>query len=161
MENRVVRLARGEYELEGDHYNAAHNSISATPYRAPVWREGFGPLQIASGVLLIGEEDVVLSGDRARLVVQTEGVCFDSLHLSRAVTIERGGSATMMKCTSGQVGVVEGASLVMEDSRVIGSDGYGASCNDGELKVTRCTVEGSRYDCIYAADATVELYHQQ
>ena len=48
MENRVVRLARGEYKFEGDRYNPAHTSNAGDVYSAPVWREGFGLLQIVA-----------------------------------------------------------------------------------------------------------------
>jgi len=71
MENRVVRLARGEYKLEGDVMNAVHNSNADclhSFYSAPdVWREGYGPLKIADRVEMIGKEGVVLSGTHARL----------------------------------------------------------------------------------------------
>ena len=40
MENRVVRLARGEYELEGIKYNAAHNA--AEYWNTSVWRKATG-----------------------------------------------------------------------------------------------------------------------
>jgi len=146
MENRVVRLARGEYELEGDYRNAAHNSNTAHPAgpnSVPAWREGYGPLKIAAGVTLIGQEGVVLSGKQARLELQAEGVSFDSVHFPQRVMILYGGSATMTKCTSTGTTVVQPrASLVMEDCRVFGSAQWGVQCG-GKLTATRCTVEDS------------------
>ena len=62
MENRVLRLARGQYAIEGNMCNAAHNLNWRNPYGTAVWHEGYGALQIAAGVTLIGEDGVVLSG---------------------------------------------------------------------------------------------------
>lgn len=87
-------------------------------------------LGIAAGVTIVGQESVVLSGI-ARQEVETEGVCFDSMHLPHGVQILSGGSATMVKCTasptpggygnmSSPIHVESDASLAMEDSRVFG-----------------------------------------
>jgi len=163
MENRVVRLARGEYELlKGDVSNAEHNSN--TSLYPPVWRAGYGPPQIAAGVSIVGQEGVVLSGWHARLKVSTKGVSFDSME---------GGSLTMTRCTSaGEISTDANTSLVMEDSRVSGSNGNGVHCH-GKLKATRCTFEDNRYcgtcfrgsgglaqlvDCVMRKNTTLGVY---
>ena len=104
-----------------------------------------GPLAIAAGVTLVGQEGVVLSG-ADRPVVGSEGVSFVSLHLPRGATIgsltAHGGSLTMTKCTStmGSIYADKGTSLVMEDSRMFGCRSQGMICR-GDVKATRCTIE--------------------
>ena len=105
MENRVVRVARGEYEFEGDTRKAEHKSNSVHHWGAPNLREGHGSLQIAAGFTLVGQDGVVLANNLPRVEVQTEGVSFESMHFPLGVEIGRahppsGGSATMTKCTS-------------------------------------------------------------
>ena len=55
----------------------------------PEWREGYGPLQIAVGVTIVGQElhGVQLEGDQARLQVRTESVRFVSMTFPRGVEI--------------------------------------------------------------------------
>ena len=54
-----------------------------------------------------------------RLEVESEGVSCESIDCLGGVTIRDGGSATVVKCTFiDTLNVEEGASLVMEDSRV-------------------------------------------
>jgi len=94
----------------------------------PQWRPGFGPMEIAAGVTVVGQEGVVLSGEQARLEVRAEGVRFESVDLPRSVRIDRG-SVSMETCTStgGQISVRPGASVAMEDCRIFGSDGIGVA----------------------------------
>jgi len=144
MEHRVVRLARGQYELEGDENNAAHNSATGVGWRPPVWGEDYGPLQIAAGVALVGQAGVVLTGAQCRLAVWAEGIRFDSIGVCMDV---REGSLTMEKCTidmSEKRGmyVSQGTSLVMEDCRIFGSLSRGITCS-GEMKLTRCALENN------------------
>ena len=107
----------------------------------------------------------MLSGGGARLVVETEGVRFESLHLPQG-SLVNGGSLTMAKCTStGQdIYVEEGVSSVMEDSRVFGGEdslgggGNGVHCQ-GNMKATRCIIEENKGDgvCIQGQEASAEL----
>ena len=158
-------LRKGMYELEqGDAANAArrlngprprrlsHNRIPG-PYAAPAyaawsnwkpeWREGYGRLQIAADVTLVGQEGAELAGpvELVRLKVVAEGVRFESLHLPHSVIIgqyNKGGSLTMAKSTVTGYGIVvcTDASLVMEDSRVFGCNSDGVTC-EGNMKATR------------------------
>ena len=93
--------------------------------------------------------------------MESEGVCFESMHLATGMYICEGGSLTMTKCTStGDRIRVKGASLVMEDSRVFGCSGHGMQCEgEGDVKLTRCTVEdnGSVGILIYGEHASAEL----
>ena len=118
-----------------------------------------GQLMIAAGVTLVGQEGVALAGYYARLVVESEGVSFESMHLPLGVMIREGG-LTMKKCTStGQeISVQEGASLVMEDTRTFGSSGFGVTCL-GDVKATRCTVEDNGHTGVYVdgEEASAEL----
>jgi len=78
MENRVVRLARGKLKIKGDKENAVHNSNTGFDrlYSA-VWR-GYGPLQIADGVAVVGLPGLRHRGLERRVRRQAEG---DALHL--------------------------------------------------------------------------------
>ena len=86
----------------------------------------------------------------ARMVVESEGVSFESMHLPQGVAIFDGGSLTMSKCTStgDNIHVRGGGSLVMEDTRVFGTNGHGVWC-EGGVKMTRCTVEGNSHSGVY------------
>ena len=127
----------------------------------PEWREGYGPLQIAAGVTMVGEEGAVLSGGHAGLAVEAEGVRFESLHLPRGVRVKCLGSLKMVKCTATgrQVAVEEKTSLVMEDTRVYGGgrdeDGGDVVCR-GTMKLTRCTVEESYDIGVYVSGERAE-----
>ena len=168
MENRVVRLARGEYEIEGDVRNAMHssNSMEWDSYSDdPVqWREGYGPLRFAAGITLVGQDGAVLIGQEPlydMLELHTGGVRFDSINLPQGVKISKGGSLTMTKCTSTgeQVTVEAGGRLVMEDSRIFGVSGsYGVRC-EGSVKATRCIVENNQSSgvVIWRERASAEL----
>ena len=142
LENRVVRLARGEYEIEGDVNDVAHNLTTGYD-RAwnPTWREGYGPLEIVAGVIIAGQAGVVLSGDWARLQVRTGGVSFDSIHFPDGVFIERDGSATMTKFTADGFRTDHNATFVMEDCYASGR-GFGLVCY-GDVTATRCTFENN------------------
>jgi len=105
----------------------------------PEWREGYGPLQIAAGVTLVGRgQSVVLSGGQARLAVKTEGVSFDSMHLEigdgpyvpPALRTAGSGSVTMTKCT-------------------ITGGGAGIHISCGTLKAICCTFVGCRGAGVY------------
>jgi len=89
-------------------------------------------------------EGAVLSCSKTlfcRLEVESEGVSCASIDCLGGVTIRDGGSATVVKCTFiDTLNVEEGASLVMEDSRVSSGGGYGIIC-DGKLMATGCTFE--------------------
>jgi len=117
-------------------------------------------LQIAAGVTLVGQEGVVLSCYHARLEVRTEGARILSVDFPHGVRVISGGSLTMTKCTSTgeQIGVEEGASLVMEDSRVFASSGQGVYCT-GDLQMTRCTVESNALSGVdvFGRQASAEL----
>jgi len=82
------------------------------------------------GVVLLGAKNPG-SSYTARLTVDSEGVSFVSMHLPLGVEILSGDSLTMTKCTStskplDSITVAEG--LVMEDSRVFGSNSWGMIC---------------------------------
>ena len=64
----------------------------------------------------------------------------------------------MAKCTStGEIYVSKGASLVIEDSRVVGYNNVGVICY-GSMKATRCTVEnGGNGVHISGEEASAEL----
>ena len=137
-------------------------------WQNPTWRPGYGPLHIAAGVTLVGQEGVVLSGDRDRLEVQTEGVSLDSMHFPQGVEIKSGGSATMTKCTSTglQITVGDSASRVLEDTRVFGYCGHhgisnGLQCNCGKVQATRCIFEDNSECGVWvngAKEAHASLY---
>ena len=103
----------------------------------------------------------MLSGARSRLVVQTEGMSFDSMLFPQGVEIIVGGSPAVKKCTSTDQSIEvigHGTSLMMEDSRVFGSAGDGVYCL-GKFNAMRCTLEDNR-DCgvwLYGQDSSVEL----
>ena len=123
----------------------------------------------------MGLEGVVLSGveygyrqlqHTARLVVESEGVSFESMHFPLGVQIQSG-SLTMSKCTSTgrEIDVEPDGRLVMEDSRVFGTvaaagmdERHGVRCS-GAVKATRCTVENNAASgvCIDGARASAEL----
>jgi len=141
-----------KYFDEPECYGEAHGAWEEWE---PEWRAGFGPLVIAAGVTMVGAEGVVLNSHEyrdgwmelqhtARLVVETEDVNFVSMHLPNGAEVKTGGSLTMTKCTStGEyINVYEGASLVMEDSRVYSNRHFGV-VSYGDLKATRCTFEDS------------------
>jgi len=90
IRHRVVRLARGEYELEGDVANLANYASADANGHFPDGRKGYGPLALAKGVTLVGHEGVVLSGDQARLQVTAEGASFMSMHFPLGISINRG-----------------------------------------------------------------------
>jgi len=125
------------------------------------WRLGYGPLQIAANVTLVGE-GAVLSGGAARLEVEAEGVRFESLDLPRGADVRTGGSLTMSKCasTGDVITVEEGARLAMEDTRVFRCGIGGVDCC-GKLKLTRCTVEDNSYCGVLVGgeEASAELVH--
>ena len=150
--HREILLAKGEYLLVGNAMDVAHNKRGrgVGGRGAPQWRDGYGPLWIAKGVHLIGQEGVVLTGkegvpgDRTRLEVRAQGVQLTGLHLPQGVTIFSPATATMQQCTStgSSIRVDEGASLDMEDCRIFGSRALGVHC-DGKMRATRCTIEGN------------------
>jgi len=125
----------------------------------PTWRAGYGPLQIAAGVTLVGQEGVVLSGEHRRLKVESEGVSFVSLHLPLGVRIHSGGSLTMTKCTStGEMIYVDaGASLAMEDSRVFGckTGNHGVAVMGGKLVLRGGTVSENKGFGVFACSGAV------
>jgi len=131
---------------------AAHNAWKLQ------WRLGFGPLVIAAGVTIVGQEGVELAGEHARLRVRAEGVRFVSMDLPRGAEIVSR-SMTMENCTitCGQLEVWGGASLVMEDCRVFGSCGDGVRCNYGKLNATRCTIENHGGDGVYVVGGEAKL----
>ena len=189
IEGARVLLPAAMYILEADEANPAHMlnglrpglearpggltkaAIAAFQAWRPEWREGYGPLRIADGVTLVGQEGAVLEGKQAGLEVKTEGVRFESLHFPLGVIV-RNGSLTMVKCTSTATGlnhsieVHAGASLVMVDTRVSGCvkdeavNGDGLVCR-GKMQLTRCTVEENGGTGIVAQgaldEATAEL----
>ena len=159
-----VLLHPAVYELEGDEQNAAHlhneprgeepdgygdaseeawEEYDAWEQWEAEWREGYGPLQIAVGVTIVGQElhGVQLEGDQARLQVRTESVRFVSMTFPRGVEI-------------GSPQQINGASLVMDDCRVFGSGGVGVVCG-GKVEATRCRFEnnGSHGVLVYGGEA--------
>ena len=100
----------------------------------PTWRPGYGPLQMAAGVILEGKEGVVFSGN-VRVATAPEGASFRSIHLSDGVEIcqssaaagqEVGGShLRLLACTSTgfSINVENSQTLEMEDCRVFNSIG--------------------------------------
>jgi len=109
--NREIRLARGEYDLEGS---------------------------ITDGVSLNGQEGVVLTG---RPVVNTEGVRFVSLNFLSGMRILGGSVMTEKCQFTNMSTFVQGSSsLVIKDCRIFGVNGRGITCA-GKLKATRCIFE--------------------
>ena len=145
-----VLLYQAVYELEGDVGNEQHllnvprgdlplfkpdliafikgpdgafeEAYAACRDSLPKWREGYGPLQIAADVTLVGQEGTVLSGNEysyapagrglnRHLPVTSKGVSFVSMHF----------------------GVANGDGAANDD---------GVRCN-GKLTATRCTVENN------------------
>ena len=53
----------------------------------PQWRPGYGPLVLAAGVTVVGQEGVALSGELAGLEVRAEGVRFESVDLPLGVDL--------------------------------------------------------------------------
>ena len=113
------------------------------------------------GVTLVGQEGVVLSGNEygsdphtATLVVQTEGVSFDSMYFPQGAVISEGGSVTMTKCTSTGLTTcpMPGARLIMEDWRIFGISslfaGTGLRC-EGDVKATRCIFEENQLSGVF------------
>jgi len=171
---RQVRVVFGIDPLTPSEQAAA---FGAAAFWEPQWRLGYGPLRIAAGVTLVGQEGVVLKG-QARLVVKSMGVSFVSVHLPQGVAVEWGGSLTMSKCTStGKVIQVEsGARLVMEDCHIYGSAvqaalynfvggvdcdpvrlGDGVHCS-GTMVATRCTfAQNGRHGVAVSRGGQVEL----
>ena len=166
ISHREILLARGEYNF-GDVNNTAHlhneprgekptydghgRGYTAWANWEPEWREGYGqPPEIADGVTLIGQQGVVFAGSvqTARLKVRSKGVRFESLQFPHGLEVGHPyrldvlASVTMVKCTSTgeRILVPVGASLVMEDCRVFGSESVGVDV-DGEVRATRCVVE--------------------
>ena len=96
--------------------------------------------------------------------VADQGRELESMDSPSGVDIGDGGSLTMTKCTStgGTINVLEGASLVIEDCHVFdnntGGSSNGVHCS-GDVKATRCTVEGNGATGVYnyGAGASGEL----
>ena len=62
-----LELPWAEYRLElGDEANAAHLLNEPRAAWQPRWRPGFGPLQIAAAVPIVGRKGAQLVGDHAR-----------------------------------------------------------------------------------------------
>jgi len=153
---------------------------------AELWHVGytFRPVDMPQRVSLlhyfvsIAEARVVLPAamyelegdhDTIRLVVESEGVSFVTLHLPRGVRVSgsltmtgRCGSLTMTKCTSTgrSIDVEPGASLVTEDTLVFGNSGWGGgggvSCR-GEMTATRCIVDDNRSTGVSVIGGSAEL----
>ena len=158
-------VAREEWNPEHRHQPAWDDDDAAKGYDdggEPQWRLGFGTLELAAGVTIVGQEGVELTGGNAYggpEVWGAEGARFVSLHFPRSVSIPAGSSLTMEKCTftMHQVHVEPGASLAMEDCRVFsivsgrrpgGADmenGFGMLCF-GKVEATRCTFENNADD---------------
>ena len=136
IEGARVLLPKATYALlRGDEDNPAHrqngvrpahrgifsaNNAALAAYRnwVPEWREGYGPLQIAAGVTMVGEEGAVISGGHAGLAVEAEGVRFESLHLPWGVRVKCLGSLKMVKCTA------TGRQVAVEENDELGHGGH-------------------------------------
>ena len=77
--------------------------------------------------------------------------------MPQGVFISERGTLTMIRCTSTGEGIYveEGASLVIEDSRVI-CCGSGVDCK-GKVKLTRCTIEENREIGVSVSGGSAEL----
>ena len=145
-------------------YGSEGYAEAIAAYRAwePQWRLGYGPLQLAAGVTLVGQAegaDLTFEGFRYDPGVQgAEDAGFVSVSFPQGVIVH--GSLTMENCTAtggevkeyggaisgGSITVVRDASLAMEDCRVIGSGSRGVYCNGGKMNATRCTFEDNAHD---------------
>ena len=107
-----------------DEARAAHDAGQ------PQWRLGCGPLELAAGVTIVGQEGVELTHDDCTGLQGAEGACFVSVHFPQGVAM-RQGLMSMEKCTStGQmIHMKSGARLIMEDCRVFGSVAGACSWN--------------------------------
>ena len=160
-EAHLVNEPRGEEpewdsDDEGEHGGEAHE---AWEYWEPEWREGYGPLHIASVVTLVWQDGVQLAGTAARLEVQADGMRLVSIHFSLGLGVLSSRIAlTMVHCTSsGEIYVHSHVSLAMEDCRICGSGSEGVHCMGMEAK--SCTFEGNERNgmSIYGYDAQAKL----
>ena len=94
-----VPMLRHYAAIEGARILLTAATFELLPSQSSFEQPNGGMLQIAAGVTLVGQEGVVLTGHNRQLV-QSEGVRFESLHLPQGVVIRKGGSLTMVKCTS-------------------------------------------------------------
>jgi len=125
LPGRTVFLSPGEYCIDGDRnelgqwqplsgFGAAaaardHANRNAV---AGVWRRGYGPLEIAKGVRLVGRaEQVVFMGAEAAFLVHAVGIQLVGLDLP-GLTVGRTGQCGLHGCTVG--GHVDRASLDSE-----------------------------------------------
>jgi len=119
MPRGTLNELKPEYPAFGSEGRA--EALAAYDAWHPQWRLGFGPLQLAAGVTLVGQEGVVLDDSED---AEVEGAVCARFVL---VSFSQGGSVTMKKCSSTglEIYVESGASLVMVDCRVFGKRGYG------------------------------------
>jgi len=131
----------------------------------PDWKQGFGPLQFAQGVTLVGQEGVELLGSASKMEVHCADVSFESLNFTAGLELkhdeEDGGawyrpspapcSMTMTNCSVTNVPLKTGyrTDLVMRECRVFDvemrEEGFehisaGLVC-DGNMTATQCTFE--------------------
>jgi len=122
-------LKPAPYVVEGDAQNAGHNAnTSFDQIWAPMWRPGYGPLEFAEGVTLVGQPGVHFAGVHTSMRVVQLGVRFVGLHVTNGMDVTHAGglpvrvthdtsfgSLTLVACTcTGQrIRVSELCKLVM------------------------------------------------
>ena len=186
VQSSTVRLLPATYRLEAaDTQNAAH-VLRPRPARPgppqgepgsegwlatraaygewarwePSFRVGLGPLKIAAGVQIIGQEGAVLDvGDVGFVCKDYDnggalgapicwGAHFKAVTFSRGVVIPGdvpSPRVTISECavTGREIRVLFGANLAMKDCRIFGVMGNGMHCEGGQTEVTRCTFENN------------------